>query len=47
MLTGRLPFAGDTLSDTIATILKTEAEPPTHFNPEIPAELERIVLKTL
>jgi TolB-like protein/Tfp pilus assembly protein PilF len=35
------------LNDTIATILKTEAEPPTDFNPEIPAELERIVLKTL
>lgn len=47
MLTGRLPFAGETVSDAIAAILKTEAEPPTHFNSEIPVELERIVLKTL
>lgn len=47
MLTGRLPFAGETMSDTIAAILKTEAEPPTHFNSDIPMELERIVLKTL
>ncbi len=47
MLTGRLPFAGDTVSDTIAAILKTEAKPPTSFNSEIPAELERIVLKTI
>ncbi|MBA3357344.1 MAG: protein kinase [Pyrinomonadaceae bacterium] len=47
MLTGRLPFAGETVSDAIAAILKTEAEPPTNFNSEIPVELERIVLKTL
>jgi len=47
MLTGRLPFAGETVSDTIAAILKTEAEPPTSLHSEIPAELERIVLKTL
>ncbi len=47
MLTGHLPFAGETVSDTIAAILKTEAEPPTNLHGEIPAELERIVLKTL
>ncbi len=47
MLTGRLPFTGNTVNDTIAAILKTEPEPPTSFNSEIPAELERIVLKTL
>ncbi|HYN23973.1 MAG TPA: protein kinase [Pyrinomonadaceae bacterium] len=47
MLTGRLPFAGETVSDAIAAILKTEAEPPTNFNSEIPVELGRIVLKTL
>jgi serine/threonine-protein kinase len=47
MLTGHLPFSGETVSDAIAAILKTEAEPLTHFNSEIPVELERIVLKTL
>ncbi|MDQ3175768.1 MAG: serine/threonine protein kinase, partial [Acidobacteriota bacterium] len=47
MLTGRLPFAGETVSDAIAAILKTEAEPPTNFNSEIPVELGRIILKTL
>ena len=47
MLTGRLPFGGETISDAIAAILKTEAEPPTNFNSEIPVELERIVFKTL
>jgi len=47
MLTRCTPFAGETTSDVIAAILKTEAETPTNFNAEIPAELERIVLKTL
>jgi len=47
MLTGRLPFASETMSDTIAAILKSEVEPPTSLDSEIPVELERIVLKTL
>ena len=47
MLTGRLPFGGETISDAIAAILKTEAESPTNFNSETPVELERIVFKTL
>ncbi len=47
MLTGHLPFSGETVSDAIAAILKTEAEPLKQFNSEIPLELERIVLKTL
>jgi len=47
MLTRRTPFAGETMNDVIAAILKTEAAPPTSFNAEITSELERIVLKTL
>ena len=47
MLTGRVPFAGETTGDVIAAILKTEAAPPTNFNQEIPGELERIISKTL
>ncbi len=47
MLAGELPFAGETKSDVIASILKTEPAPPRHFNEKIPAELERIVSKTL
>lgn len=47
MLTGQLPFAGQTVNDTIAEILRSEPEPPTRLNPEIPVELERIVLKAL
>ncbi len=47
LLTGKRPFDGDTSSDTIAGILKSEAAPPTTLNGEINFELERIVLKTL
>lgn len=47
MLTRRQPFFGETIGDTIAAILTKEPAPPTNLNREIPAELERIVLKTL
>ncbi|MCA1622912.1 MAG: protein kinase [Acidobacteria bacterium] len=47
MLTQRLPFSGETINDMIAAILKSEPLSPTNFNSEIPAELERIVLKSL
>jgi serine/threonine-protein kinase len=47
MLTGRSPFAGETTSDVIAAILRSEPAPPSNFNQEIPAELDRIVSKTL
>jgi serine/threonine protein kinase len=43
-LAGRLPFAGDTVSDVIATILKTE---PVPLDEDTPAELQRIVRKAL
>jgi serine/threonine protein kinase/Tfp pilus assembly protein PilF len=47
MLAGQSPFAGETTSDVIAAILTTEPKPPSSFNQEIPAELDRIVYKTL
>ncbi|MGI8640255.1 MAG: protein kinase domain-containing protein [Pyrinomonadaceae bacterium] len=47
MLTRRLPFAGETMGDVIAAILKSEPEPLGKFNLEIPPELERIVSKML
>jgi serine/threonine-protein kinase len=47
MLAGQSPFAGETTSDVIAAILTTEPKPPSSFNQEIPAELDRIVNNTL
>ena len=47
MLTGRLPFEGDTAL-SIAVKHKTEEPPdPMEFNPQIPEDLGRLVLKCL
>ena len=47
MLTGRLPFPGETTSDIIAAILKTETPHLAEFVSDIPVDLDRIVRKTL
>ncbi|MBA2731692.1 MAG: protein kinase [Acidobacteria bacterium] len=47
MFAGRLPFTGETTSDVIAAILKTEPAPLSKVNQEIPVELERIIGKAL
>jgi serine/threonine protein kinase/Tfp pilus assembly protein PilF len=47
MVAGRLPFAGQTTSDLIAAILKTEPPPLSTCAPEAPAELGHIVRKAL
>jgi serine/threonine protein kinase len=46
LITDKLPFVGQTVSDCIASILKTEP-PPIAKTEDIPAELHRIVRKTL
>src|SRR5712692_1187642 len=47
MLAGEKPFSGATTTDLLAAILRSEPEDLWKFNHEVPAELERIVLKTL
>lgn len=47
MAAGRPPFEATTGSDTIALILNKEPPPLARFSREVPAELERIVLKAL
>jgi serine/threonine-protein kinase len=47
LVAGSLPFAGDTMSDVIASILATEPPALTTFGPHVPAELDRIITKTL
>ena len=44
MFTGDVPFLGDTSSDTMAAILKSEPKP---LDKDTPAELQRIIRKTL
>ncbi|NJM52499.1 MAG: protein kinase [Blastocatellia bacterium] len=47
MLTRKLPFQGETTSDIIASILKSEPPPLTQFVPDVSPQLERITLKAL
>ena len=47
MIARRKPFEGDTPSDTLASILKTEPPPLSRVVPGVPSELTRIVTKAL
>ena len=47
MASGRLPFDRDTDGATYGAILHEPAEPPSHSNPQLPAQLEAIIIKAL
>lgn len=47
MLTGKVPFAGETVTDVLSSIISTEPQPLTSFAAHLPRELQRIVQKTL
>ena len=47
MVTGHVPFFGETPAETISLILQKEPAPLTRYTREVTAELERIVSKTL
>ena len=47
IVSGHLPFEGDTASDVIVSILEKEPPPISNYCPEAPAELQRIISKAL
>lgn len=47
MLTGKLPFDGETVGEVVAKVLNENPELPRKINPSIPPELEAIVMKAI
>jgi len=47
MIAGRTPFEGETSTDVIVAITQKEPPPIARFAPEVPAELDWIVMKAL
>ena len=47
LLTGRTPFKGESVIDTIQKVLNAEPEPPSRHAPGLPRDLETICLKCL
>ena len=47
MVTGRRAFPGTSAADTLAAVLRDEPKPPREIVPEVPRDLERIILRCL
>jgi WD40 repeat protein len=47
LLTGRAPFRGDSVLETVRHVLEDDPEPPRRANPRIPRDLETVCLKCL
>jgi serine/threonine protein kinase len=47
MATEQLPFSGETLASVFDAILNQPPTPPAHLNPDVPAELDRIINRAL
>ena len=47
MATGHAPFRGDTTGILFLSIVQESPVPPTQLNPDVPAELQRIINKCM
>ena len=47
LVTGRPPFEGDSIWDIITAHSRNPVKPPTEVNPNVPADLERVIVRCL
>ncbi len=47
IVTGRRPFGGGSTAEMLASLLKEQPKPPSEVVPDVPKELERIILRCL
>jgi serine/threonine protein kinase/tetratricopeptide (TPR) repeat protein len=47
LVTGQSPFQGETITDTLTSILRDQQPPIARYNPQVPVELERILARCL
>ncbi|MFN8575751.1 MAG: SpoIIE family protein phosphatase [Candidatus Sericytochromatia bacterium] len=47
MVTGKLPFIGESVLEVIRAHINTPVTPPSEINPDIPHQLEKVILKLL
>lgn len=47
LLTGVLPFQGQTMTELFDAIAEKDAAPPSNHRPDLPAELDRIILRMI
>src|SRR5262249_20372566 len=47
LLTGRAPFRGDSVAETLQQVRERSPEPPSRINPRTPRDLETICLKAM
>jgi serine/threonine protein kinase len=47
MVTGRRAFAGNSTAETLAAVLREQPKAPTEVTPDVPRDLERVILRCL
>jgi serine/threonine-protein kinase len=45
LITGELPFRGENITELVTKVLQTSPEPPSKLAPDVPPELDRVLLR--